>query len=46
MRILAGIVDPPVARAILQSLGLYVAAPVPARARDPTELLQPELELE
>jgi hypothetical protein len=38
LRLIAAIVDPPVARSILASLGLPTSAPVPARARDPTDL--------
>ena len=38
LRLMAAIVDPPVARAILASLDMPTSAPVTARARDPTDL--------
>jgi hypothetical protein len=42
LRLIAAIVDPPVARAILTSLGMPTSAPVTARARDPTDLFEPD----
>jgi hypothetical protein len=42
LRLIAAIVDPPVARAILSSLGMPTSAPAPARARDPTDLFELE----
>jgi hypothetical protein len=40
LRLIAAIVDPPAARAILESLGLPTSAPATARARDPTDLFE------
>jgi hypothetical protein len=42
LRLIAAIIDPPVARAILASLDMPTTAPVPSRARDPTDLLELE----
>jgi hypothetical protein len=42
LRLIAAIVDPPVARAILTSLGIPTSAPVLTRARDPTDLFEPD----
>jgi hypothetical protein len=42
LRLIAAIIDPPVARAILASLDMPITAPVPSRARDPTELFELE----
>jgi hypothetical protein len=42
LRLIAAIVDPPVARAILTSLGMPTSAPMTARARDPTDLFEPD----
>jgi hypothetical protein len=42
LRLIAAILDPPVARSILARLGLPTRAPVPSRARDPTDLFELE----
>jgi hypothetical protein len=42
LRLVAAIVDPSVARAILSNLGMPTSAPAAARARDPTDLFDLE----
>jgi hypothetical protein len=42
LRLIAAIVDPPVARSILACLGMPTTPPVPVRARDPTDLFEHE----